>query len=170
MTIDAIPVSSIMTKNVKTANENQSIKTAAEIMDRNNIGAVIIVEEDGGGIPSGIITERDIVKLVSSSQISFNVHLSTVMKKPMITADSMMSLKDALHTMQDKNIRRLPVMHNGKMVGILTDKDIFRAILKSPALLSNFIDASLPADYRPVYQRFSEFMLADLQHPQSSNR
>jgi predicted transcriptional regulator len=92
------------------------------------------------------------------------------MKKPVITADLMMSLKDALHTMQDKNIRRLPVVHNGKMVGILTDKDIFRAILKSPALLSNFMDLNLPADYRPVYQRFSEFMLADLQHPQSGNR
>jgi CBS domain-containing protein len=169
MTIDAIPVSSIMTKNVKTASENQSIKTAAEIMDRNNIGTVIIGEE-GGGTPSGIITERDIVKLVSSAQISFEEHLSSVMKKPVITADLMMSLKDALHTMQDKNIRRLPVVHNGKMVGILTDKDIFRAILKSPALLSNFIDLNLPADYRPVYQRFSEFMLADLQHPQSGNR
>lgn len=167
MTIDSVPVSSIMTKNVKTANENQSIKTAAEIMDRNNVGAVIMAEDDG--IPSGIITERDIVKLVSSSQHTFKEPLSTVMKKPVITADSMMSLKDALRTMQTKNIRRLPVMHNGKMVGILTDKDIFRAILKSPVLLSNFIDVNLPPGYRPVYQRFSEFMLADMQHPRPAN-
>lgn len=170
MTIDSVPVSSIMTKNVRTAGENQPIKAAAEIMDRNDIGSVVIVAGEPG-VPSGIITERDIVRLVSSSsQMSFKEPVSTVMKKPVITADSMMSLKDALQTMQAKNIRRLPVMHDGKMVGILTDKDIFRAILKSPALLSNFIGVNLPADYRPVYQRFSEFMLADMQHPQSGIR
>src|SRR5687768_13392781 len=116
MTIESVLVSSIMTKGVKTAGENQIIRAAAEMMDKNGIGGIVIV--GNRGIPSGIITERDIVKIVSSPDVSFEQPLSTVMKTPVITGDAMMSLKDALQTMQTKDIRRLPIMENGKMVGI----------------------------------------------------
>ena len=88
------------------------------------------------------------------------------MKTPVITGDVMMSLKDALQTMQTRDIRRLPIMENGKMVGIVTDKDIFRAILKSLPMVTDLIDQNLPVDYRPVYQRLSEFMVGEINsHP-----
>lgn len=160
MTIESVLVSSIMTKDVKTAGENQIIRTAAEMMDEAGIGSIVIVGNTG--IPSGIITERDIVKIVSSQDVSFEQPLSTVMKTPVMTGDIMMSLKDALQTMQTRNIRRLPIMENGKMVGIVTDKDIFRAILKSLPLVTSLIDSNLPVDYRPVYQRLSEFMVSEI--------
>ena len=160
MTIDSVLVSSIMTKDVKTAGENQIIRAAAEMMDKAGIGSIVIVGNTG--IPSGIITERDIVKIVSSQDVSFEQPLSTVMKTPVMTGDIMMSLKDALQTMQTRNIRRLPIMENGKMVGIVTDKDIFRAILKSLPLVTSLIDSNLPVDYRPVYQRLSEFMVSEI--------
>jgi len=164
MTIESVLVSSVMTKNVKTVSENQIIRTAAEMMDKAGIGSIVIVRN--AGIPSGIITERDIVRIVSSPGASFEQPLSTVMKTPVITGDVMMSLKDALQTMQTRDIRRLPIMENGKMVGIVTDKDIFRAILKSLPMVTDLIDQNLPVDYRPVYQRLSEFMVGEINsHP-----
>ena len=166
MTIESLLVSSIMTKDVKTAGENQIRRAAAEKMDKADIGSIVIVGNTG--IPSGIITKRDIVKIVSSPDASFEQPLSTVMKTPVITGDVMMSLKDALQTMQTKGIRRLPIMENGKMVGIVTDKDIFRAILKSLPMVTSLIDQNLPVDYRPVYQRLSEFMVGEINsHPSS---
>lgn len=69
MSIDSVAVSSIMTKDVKTATENQTIHDICKIMHENNIGDVIIVKEFGSE-PVGIITERDIVNqmaLVPSS-------------------------------------------------------------------------------------------------------
>jgi CBS domain-containing protein len=77
----------------------------------------------------------------------------------------MTSLRDALLTMQTKNIRRLPVMEKGRMVGIITDKDIFRAIIRNQALLTGIISDSILIEYKPVYDRFAEFMLSEMSHP-----
>jgi CBS-domain-containing membrane protein len=84
------------------------------------------------------------------------------MSKPVITIDAMSSVRDALQTMELNNIRRLPVLDRGKnMVGIVTDKDIFRALMKDQALVASFCEG-LTVEYRPVYERFSEFMLGEI--------
>ncbi|UVS69561.1 CBS domain-containing protein [Nitrososphaera viennensis] len=163
MGIESIPVSSIMTKGVRTAGEDQTIRAVAEMMDKHGIGSVVIT--DSKGLPSGIITERDIVRLVGSPKTSLAALAKSVMKKPVITADAMMSLKDALQTMQAKDIRRLPVVEKGKMIGIVTDKDIFRAILKNQALVSSIVSDSVLVENRPVYERLSEFMLNEIYQP-----
>lgn len=163
MSIESIQVSSIMTKGVRTAGEDQTIRAVAEMMDKHDIGSIVII--DNKGSPSGIITERDIVRLVGASKTTFAASAKSVMKTPIITADAMMSLKDALQTMHSKNIRRLPIVQNGKMVGIVTDKDIFRAILKSEVLISSVISDSVLIEYKPVYERLSEFMLSELYQP-----
>jgi CBS domain-containing protein len=163
MSIESISVSSIMTKEVKTAREDQTIRAVAEMMARFNIGCIVIVNSKG--IASGIMTERDIVKLVGEPKVSFAAPVSSVMKKPIITADAKMSLRDALQTMQAKNIRRLPVVENDRMVGIVTDKDIFRAILKSEALIASVISDSVLVEYRPIYERLSDFMLSEIYPP-----
>lgn len=166
MSIESIAVSSIMTKGVKIAREDQTIREVAEIMDKHDIGSVVITDKKGS--PSGIITERDIVRLVGSPKMTFAAPVNSVMKKPVVTADVMMSLRDAIQTMQSKNIRRLPVVEKSRMVGIVTEKDIFRAILKSQALVSGVISDSGLVEYRPVYERLSEFMLSEIyqQQPQ----
>lgn len=86
------------------------------------------------------------------------------MRKPVITADIMMSIKDAMQTMQAKDIRRLPVVEKGRMVGIVTEKDIFRAILKNQALLTG-ISNDVLLEYRPAYERLTEFMLSEIYFP-----
>jgi signal-transduction protein with cAMP-binding, CBS, and nucleotidyltransferase domain len=97
--------------------------------------------------------------------MSFSVHVREVMKSPVITIDVMASAKDALQTMQVKNIRRLPVMAKGRMVGIVTDKDIFRTILKSQDLLAEVISESFVVEYKPTYERLADFMLGEMSRP-----
>lgn len=163
MSIESMPVSSVMNRNVRTAKEGQTIRAVAAMMTEHDIGSVVIVDEDK--MPVGMVTERDIVRLVGSPQTSFAAPVRDVMKKPVIATDIMTSLRDAMQTMQAKNIRRLPVVEKGRMVGIVTEKDIFRAIIKNQALLTGIITDSVLVEYKPVYERLSEFMLSEIYQP-----
>jgi CBS domain-containing protein len=121
--IETISVSSFMTRDVKTEKEDQNVLTAYRIMNENNIGCVIIVKKDDK--PIGIITERDVVRLLGSLNPSLlQIPLRDIMSKPVITISINSSLRDAIQTMQQKNIRRLVITDGERMVGIIRDKDI----------------------------------------------
>ncbi len=170
MSIESIRVESIMTKDVKTAKKEHTVKAVASIMSENDIGSVVITESEN--LPLGIITERDVVRVVGKTEafealLYFLTH--EVMSKPVITIDSRSSLQDAIQTMKMKNIRRLPVVNSeGKMVGIITDKDVFRAIINSQTLLTS-ISENVKIEYRPMYERLSEFVIGEMLLPGSSN-
>jgi CBS domain-containing protein len=162
MSIDSVIVSSVMVKNVKTAQENQTVKQAARIMTENDIGSIVIVNDADPTKPVGIITEKDIVRVVGAEQAILQMPAREIMSKPVITIEAMSSIKDALQTMELNNIRRLPVLDRNKnMIGIVTDKDIFRALMKDQSLVASFCE-SMVVDYRPAYERFSEFMLGEI--------
>jgi predicted transcriptional regulator len=80
-----------------------------------------------------------------------------IMSKPVITTNAKSSIRDAIQTMQSKNIGRLPVFDSEKRmtVGIVTDKDIFRAIMKSPSMITTVSESIIIERYRPVYERLS---------------
>lgn len=153
-----------MTRDVKTAKENQTISAIASAMSEYGIGSMVIVKSTDLCSPVGIITERDIVRLVGA-KMSPATRAKEIMKKPLITADPKASIRDAVQTMQTENIRRLPIVENGKMVGIVTDKDIFRALLKSQTLITDMISDTVIFEYKPVYEQLSDFMLSEIYTP-----
>ncbi|MEO9320625.1 MAG: CBS domain-containing protein [Nitrososphaera sp.] len=168
MSIEIVPVASVMIRDVKTAKENQSIKVIAKTMVDNGIGSVVIVGSDEENRPAGIVTERDLVKYMAAGTSNHNkdsVTAREIMSKPVITIEPQSSLKDAMQTMQLKDIRRLPVMQRDRLVGIITDKDIFRAIVKSQTLVSSFLSERLVVEYRPMYEKLGEFMQSEILFP-----
>jgi CBS domain-containing protein len=178
MSIETIPVSDIMVRNVKTAEENQSINAIAKVMSENNIGSVVILKsnevEGLSGIISGIITERDIVRIAGAAQTSSSTTLlqltaRDIMSKPVVTINAESSIQDAIQSMKLNNIRRLPVINReGRMVGIIADKDIFRAIINSQSLAAS-ISENVVIEYRPMYERLSEFVLGEMLLPGDSS-
>ena len=172
MSIESVPVSDIMVRDIKTAEENQSINAVAKMMSDNNIGSVVIVKSNDVGVLSGIITERDIVRIAGAAQTSttlLQLIARDIMSKPVITIDEGSSIQDAIQSMKLNNIRRLPVVNReGKMVGIITDKDIFRAIINSQSLVTS-ISENITIEYRPIYERLSEFMIGEMLLPGSSS-
>jgi CBS domain-containing protein len=140
--ISIVPVSSIMVRDVKTVKEEQTILDVCIIMHHNNIGSVVVVREDKDPSfePTGIITERDIVNHIATKLIAIQAPVHEVMSKPLVTVRPETSLAEAIQTMQSKDFRRLVVVDsNRKMVGIVTDKDIFRAIARNQALLAGLL-------------------------------
>jgi predicted transcriptional regulator len=161
MSLDSLSVSSIMSKDVKTENENQNIKAACKVMHDNNIGCVVVVKsQNKEKIPVGMVTERDIVSILSKQRIDFRKSLGSFMSKPLISIQSNCSIKEAMQLMNSKQIRRLVVLDaNNKMVGIITQKDIFSQIIKSPNMVTDFVGQNYPAEYKEVYSRFTEYMV-----------
>ena len=126
-----------MTKNIKTIQSKEQLFNVCRIMKDNRIGSVIVVDESNSN-PIGIITERDIVNNLSSPTANLQIQVKEIMSKPIVTIQETYSLIDALQIMQKNNFRRLPVTNKeGKLVGIVTDKDIFKTIINNKDLISD---------------------------------
>jgi len=140
MSLDSVLVSVIMSKGVKTEVEEQDIGAILRLMDGNDIGSVVIVKrQDKEQIPVEIITERDIVRTLGRKAGDLKEPLTTFMSKPIITIQSNSSAREAMQLMDSNHIRRIVVVDpSGRMVGILTEKDIFREVLKKSGLIDDF--------------------------------
>ena len=113
-----------MVENVKTAGLKNTAQELAVLMNRYQIGCVIIVDEEQ---PVGIVTERDIMKRVVSKGIPpKSLKAVDVMSKPLITATPWMPAGDAAKAMLKWNIKKLPVVEKGRLVGVVTFTDLLR--------------------------------------------
>jgi CBS domain-containing protein len=172
MVIESIPVSSFMTRNVITETDDQNIQAICKIMNENSIGSLIIVKRLDSNNPNisnkkeiiGIITERDIVRIVGLLQPSLlTVPIREFMSKPVITLSPNNSIKDAIQTMQLKNIRTLPVVEKENLQGIITEKDIFKAIMNNRALIPDLFSSNQSLmDRRAVFDQFSDYWFSDV--------
>jgi CBS domain-containing protein len=131
-----LPDAKIMTKKVVTAKINSTVRSVCKSMYDNNVGSVVIVKQTNGAIvPVGIITERDVVKIIGSIELfSPEVPMRPFMSSPLVTGSSATTLSKAIEIMSKKNIRRLPITDKDsvreKLLGIITEKDIINAIVK----------------------------------------
>jgi CBS domain-containing protein len=163
MSIETTSVSSFMTKDVKTEKEDQNILAACKVMHENNIGSIIIVKNDNK--PVGIVTERDVVRLLGSLNPSMLQNpLNAIMSKPLITISVKSSIRDAIQTMQQRNIRRLVISDGERVVGIVTDKDIFKAIMNNQSLVPSLLNEKLLIQSKSVYDQFDQYWFSDILH------
>jgi predicted transcriptional regulator len=160
---EKILVSNLMNPKVQTDFEDQNIMSACNIMYANNIGSVIIVTHDKSGGPLGIITERDVVRILGKLDPNLlQTPLKSLMSKPLITIEQTASINDATKIMNNKKIRRLVVIDkNNKMIGILTQRDIFKAIDKDPDLFSEFYGNAFSSKFKEIYERYNKYSLED---------
>ena len=122
-------VKEAMKPNPVTISPKTTVSEAAKIMKEKKIGNCIIIDKK----PIGIITESDILKkVVAEDLIASEVTVEKIMQTPLIIIDPYVEIEDAMQTMIKCNIRRLPVIENGELIGIITVKDILRF---SPMLL-----------------------------------
>ena len=122
-------VGDVMTRGVICVGKEDSVKSAAEVMKKNDISSVIVVHK-GEGV--GIVTERDITsKVVAEGKNPSTVKISEVMTSPLITISPSEDVDEAARIMRDNNIRRLIIKDNGRIIGVISEFDIVRV---EPAL------------------------------------
>jgi CBS domain-containing protein len=120
-------VKDFMTKGVLTVDEEKTIFEAAKLMSQKEVGDVVVLK---GEIPRGIVTERDFVRRVVAKKTPLDANISDVMTKPLITISPEASLKEAARKMVNNGIRRLPVIEQHKLVGIIVVSDFARHLSK----------------------------------------
>jgi CBS domain-containing protein len=120
-------VKDFMTKGVLTIDEEKTIFEAAKLMSQKEVGDVVVLK---GEIPRGIVTERDFVRRVVAKKTPLDANISDVMTKPLITISPEASLKEAARKMVNNGIRRLPVIEQHKLVGIIVVSDFARHLSK----------------------------------------
>jgi CBS domain-containing protein len=132
-----LAVRDVMTRTVVTATPDMSAAEAGKQMVENRVGNIIIVKDEG---PIGIVTESDMVaKVIARNVKPGSIKLEQLMSKPLITTTSSDDIHDAVLMMAQKKIRRLPVIDNGALVGIITDADVIQASSEINQILDNLI-------------------------------
>lgn len=116
------PIRLVMTKNVVSVKVSAKISEAIELMKEKNLGGLPVVDDENR--VRAIITERDIANLFAD-RIS-GIKVSQLMSEKVITALSKTTIFEAERTMTTQGFRRLPIISDGKVIGIITTMDIIR--------------------------------------------
>ncbi|QUC64582.1 CBS domain-containing protein [Nitrosopumilus sp. K4] len=116
-------VKDIMISDLASLDLSTTIKDAAKIMDEKNIGCVIVTKNN---LPVGILTERDFVKRITSKEIPLSSTLEKVISSPLIDIGPDETVWEAAQIMKTKNIHKLPVRKDDKIIGIVTTTDLVK--------------------------------------------
>jgi CBS domain-containing protein len=117
-------VGEIMHSDVKTASTSDSFADVAQMMRSHGISSVVVLD---GKKLEGIVTERDIVNLVAEGGDPNTTTVENGMTRgDLVTVDSKTELSEAAEQMVSRNIRHLPVVDGGNVVGIVSIRDMTR--------------------------------------------
>jgi CBS domain-containing protein len=117
-------VRDIMTKNVVTIASDKTALDAAKLMAEKGISSLIVVKN---GNPEGIITERDFIKKICVKELQVaQIKIINIMSKIQTTAEPDTPIEVAVQRMVNRRIRRLPILQDGRVVGIITVTDLAR--------------------------------------------
>jgi len=120
----SLKVADVMVREVITIDENSTVKEAAEVMNKFEIGCLIAVRK---GKAVGIITERDLLKRVVAEAKDVNkTKVKDVMSSPLVVVEPGMDLEEAVKLMFQMKIKKLPVVEEKRLVGLVSLTDIAR--------------------------------------------
>jgi CBS domain-containing protein len=117
-------VNKYMTKDVVMKDGATLVSSIVNIMGKKRIGSVVITSE---GEPVGIFTERDLVSTFLAKGKSLDIQVGEACSKPLIAIPSRTTVNDAAFIMTSKHIKRLPIVEDQDLIGIITARDLVEA-------------------------------------------
>jgi CBS domain-containing protein len=135
-------VGDIMTQDPRTVDEGNTLVDAAKAMAEADIGSVVVVDESG---VAGLITDRDIVvRAVAEGRDPGSTAVKDVCSADVVTVTQDQDLDEAIRLMREHDLRRVPVVQDGRPVGILSLGDV--AVEREPDSTLADISAAPPND------------------------
>ena len=133
-------VRDIMIKDLLTISENETALKAAQIMSEKGVSSLIVLADNQ---PIGIVTERDFIKKICLKELQLsNVRVRDMMSRIRTSASPDTPIDVAVQRMLNNRIRRLPIIENDTVVGIITVTDLAK-YLRTILLLNNTLSSSL---------------------------
>lgn len=117
-----------MSKGIISADSETPVDAVAKIMGEKSVGSVIIIRN---GEPMGIFTERDLLTKFLAKDQSLKIAVGKACSSPLVTVPIGSSIHDAAAIMSSKHIKRLPITKDGKLVGILSARDLVEAYARA---------------------------------------
>lgn len=137
-----MPIDDLARSEVVTADAEQSIADVASTMDEESVGSVVVTD---GESPIGIVTDRDLTLRVLGEQADpSGLTVGDVMTEDPYTIERSAGFYDATSLMSEHGIRRLPVVENGSLVGIITADDLTELLADEEQQLAEVIRAQRP--------------------------
>jgi len=130
-------IGDVMTKSVISVDATLTINETAKMMEDAKVGAVIVMEDN---VPVGIVTDRDFSVKVAAHAYQITEPVKQIMSSPLFSINSDESVRIAADLMHERKIRKLPVIDDGNVVGIITATDIV-----------NLLSVSVEEDMRDMY-------------------
>jgi len=122
----------IMTRNVYTISPEASVQEVAQLLSRKRISGVPVSDKDCKII--GIVTEADIIGKVDRE----GLRVADIMSSEMIAVDEETPVGEIAMLLSERNIKRVPVMRNGKLVGIVCRADIVQAVAQGHLIIRHW--------------------------------
>ncbi len=129
-----IKVMNAMTRTPISTTPNKTIADCTHLMLDKKVGSLLIKE---GETLLGILTERDLVEMISLGINPKTTQVNQIMSKEITTISPEKDIHDAISLMNEKNLRRLPVLLNNRIIGLITLRDI---LTLQPALFELILD------------------------------
>jgi len=153
MELDArgITVKDIMTKSVISVDATLSVGEAAKMMEDAKVGAVIVMENN---TPVGIVTDRDFAVKIVAHAYQITTPVKQIMSSPLIATspdETVLMVADLMYT---RNIRKLPVIDNDQVVGMITATDLVKQLAIST---EDDIQKMYHETIIKVYQQYSPY-------------
>lgn len=116
----------VMTKNPVCCKPEDMVATAAQLMQRENIGSIPVIENDQTQKLVGIVTDRDLaLRIVAQGYDAKSTNVETVMTREIVTCQAEDDLQKAIDAMAEHQLRRIPIVDNtNKIVGIIAQADV----------------------------------------------
>jgi CBS domain-containing protein len=118
-----VKVQDVMAKGIVTINPNDTVKKACQIMAKHDISGLTVMEK---GEYAGMLTQGDLVPMIAKGDDPNKVRVKDVMGKKMLSIGPFEDISKAAKMMVDGKVKRLPVLRNGKLIGVITHTDIIR--------------------------------------------
>jgi CBS domain-containing protein len=134
---DKISVRDIMTKSVIVVDSTITVNDAAKLMEDVKVGSIIVMENN---IPVGIVTDRDFVVKIVAHAYQISTSVKQIMSTPLIVIGPDESVWMVVDLMYTRGIRKLPIVEDDKVIGIITATD-----------LVNHLAISTDEDIRKMY-------------------
>ena len=118
-------VKEVMNNSILSVDSSVSATDAAKMMEDTGVGAVVVLEN---GFPVGIVTDRDFAIKITAHSYPIDTPVRRIMSAPLISINSDSNLWKASDLMSTRNVRKLPVIDDDKVVGIITSSDLVKHI------------------------------------------
>jgi len=121
----SLKIENVMVVDVVTVKAEVTVREAVEIMNKNEIGCLVVVDEEEK--PVGIVTERDLLKRVLANRKDpVRTKVKDIMSKPLVTGTPHMDIEAAVRLMFKHKIKKLPIVENSQLIGLVTLTDLVR--------------------------------------------